>query len=228
MPETTMLTYTAPPTTVSSATVLHQGFGFSPRHWTSRAPADFRLPAVLAGAPVRGKWPRVDRRTLLALPRPATPRDALDLYVAASAWGTGTKAQRVARCVKVLHEDEVGARLLSALPLLWSEGPSTAYSSMERSGRNKIKHLGPSFFTKVLYFGGYDRAAGGQQPLILDTNVVKGLNDLLGLGWHPAEQWPAQQYTEYLRIAEDLRGAWGWERTDQVEYALFTHGTTIG
>jgi len=226
MPETFLPpTTTSPPLTVGSATVLDQGFGFSPRHWTSRAPADFRLPAVLAAAPVEGRWPRIDRRTLLALPEPQTPQDALDLFVAASAWGTGTKAQRVARCTKVLHEDEVGTRLLAALKLLRTQGPAPAYASMERGGENKIKHLGPSFFTKVFYFAGYDRA-GDLQPLILDKNVVQGLNDLLGLGWDPAEQWPAERYSEYLAIAENLRTAWGWERTDQVEYALFTHGRT--
>jgi hypothetical protein len=86
-------------------------------------------------------------------------------------------------------------------------------------GRNEIRSLGPSFFTKFLYF------AGGGSPdhpcLILDRVVATALRD--HCGWtslHPTGPWPAETYRRYCgllaRWAQDYHCA-----PDELERTLF-------
>jgi hypothetical protein len=85
-----------------------------------------------------------------------------------------------------------------------------------------IPHLGPSFGTKFLYFAGYDRAANGPQPLIMDQYVALALNRLCGLSW-PTNGWSTSQYADYLDCAHTWATMW---RTspDVIERVLFSVG----
>jgi len=85
-----------------------------------------------------------------------------------------------------------------------------------------IRHLGPSFGTKFLYFAGYDRVADGPQPLILDQYVTLALNRLCGLSW-PITGWSTSQYADYLARAH--RWATMWRTSpDVIERVLFSVG----
>lgn len=85
------------------------------------------------------------------------------------------------------------------------------------SGQDRVKYFGPAFFTKWLYFCGYEQARG-LKPLILDSRVAATLG-WAGWGWAP------EQYGEYLRLAHDVAAALSGEgamvQPDAVEHALY-------
>jgi hypothetical protein len=109
----------------------------------------------------------------------------------------------------------LGFRLAAALELLRESGPVAAYDALR--SRLRIAYLGPAFFTKFLYFAGYDTTSE-PRPLILDRFVARGLR----AGW-PRSGWTSAQYGDYLRHAH----AWAHESgaaPDAVELALFRAG----
>lgn len=140
-------------------------------------------------------------------------------FVAACVWGAGTGAQSIHRRIKIFtaNPGEVGPRLASALEIQQSEGPVAAYAALQ--GRLKLKFLGPAFFTKLLYFAGYDNPTGDLRPLILDRFVARGLQ----AGW-PTAGWSSTQYSEYLRHAHK----WADKDPDTVELLLFRAGKQKG
>ncbi|MFF8843403.1 hypothetical protein ACF08N_11820 [Streptomyces sp. NPDC015127] len=55
-----------------------------------------------------GRWPTVDRRTVFEMAEHAdTSEGRRDLLIAALAWGTGTRAQSVARRARIFHENDL-------------------------------------------------------------------------------------------------------------------------
>jgi len=209
--------------------VLDQGISYSRDHWTSRLPTSDQWPLFLDGGPAGAKWPFLDRRGVFALADVQSPEDAVHLYVAACVWGCGLKARDVSRRVKVLRDNpETGRHLLAAITTLREDGPVPAYRALHAGGIHRLTGLGPGFFTKVLYFAGWDRAAGDQQPLILDKNVVVALNDQADLGWRLNWRWSGDQYATYLDLAHGWAGGWGKGTTpDVVERVLFEHGKAL-
>jgi hypothetical protein len=97
---------------------------------------------------------------------------------------------------------------------------------LRRSGASRLVDLGPAFFTKVLYFAGWDKAAGDHRPLIPDRCVVLALNEQAGLGWRSGGNWSSAQYAEYLALADQWADAWG-TAPDVVEKVLFKRGQEI-
>lgn len=189
--------------------VLAQGIRFDPARWKRLLPDSALWPAELDGSTV------VTRETVFAVCGNGNVTRGL---VAACVWGAGTGAQSVYRRVKVFTHNEpdvLGFRLAAALEVLRESGPVAAYDALR--GRLRISYLGPAFFTKFLYFAGYD-SGSEPRPLILDRFVARGL----GAGW-PRAGWTSAQYGEYLRHVH----AWAQESgaaPDAVELALFTAG----
>lgn len=146
----------------------------------------------------------------------------LNLYVAVCAWGTGTKAQRVARVVKPLHEDGVLDALQRSFHAARTMDPVTAYRRLNSPDEDRIKGFGPAFFTKWLYFAAYDQPGrhGERPPLILDARVANAL------GWPPrTDRWPSSAYAQYLDTAAEINALWCPSETKHVvEYALFING----
>ena len=209
--------------------VLDQGFPFSKRHWLDRLPDKRLWPVILDDCPQVGSWPRVNRRIVFTVAEPATTPDAaIRLYVAAAVWGVGLRARNVTRRIWALADgQEVGKKLAGAVDLLLTEGPVAAYAALA-DGACRVKHLGPSFFTKFLYFAGWDRTSGDRQPLILDRYVTFALNELAGLGWTPYGGWTADHYDRYLDYANGWAERWcGGVPPDVVEQTLFEHGRQI-
>jgi len=194
--------------------------------WQRLLPDTDMWPGELDACPIVGRWPRVSRATVLSVgERAHEPVGAVQTYVAAAVWGNGTGAQGVHRRVRVLGDPttDVAGSLASAVRTLRSEGPEAAYERLHGHA-NLVKHLGPSFGTKVLYSAGYDRTVGARQPLILDQFVALALNRLVGSMW-PTTQggWTTAQYATYLDIAHKWAADWGCS-PDVVERVLFSIG----
>lgn len=209
--------------------VLAQAINFDPDRWRRLLPDRALWPDALDDRPRVSKWPQVDRATVLQIGAQADdPLGALRLYVASSVWGAGTRARSVHRQIQVLVDtppDVVGSRLQAAIRVLRSEGAIAAFAAL-RTGSGRIHGLGPSFFTKVLYFA--SAAAGDYQPLILDRFVVASLNRAGVTDWPPS-MWTTDQYGRYLAWAHEWATAWdGGVTADVVEYQLFADGKTGG
>lgn len=197
--------------------VRSQGFSFYRHHWTDRWPSTLAKPPTLDddSADVR-----VTRQSLLdSADGLKTGEDAVDFYVRVCSWGAGTKAQRIARCVKPLHQPDAAESLVQSHAMVRSGDPVGAYAAMWRGGAHRIKYLGPAFFTKWLYFSAYGTwNSTTAAPLILDARVANTL------GWW-SYGWSAHDYGTYLERAEELRQQWCPDRgAHVVEYALFKLG----
>jgi hypothetical protein len=208
----------------ADTTVRNQGFDYLPRHWTSRWPDSLPVPQVLLG----GDRKHLSRQDVFAISSATTgsDEDLVNLYVAICAWGTGTKAQRVARAVKPLHEKDAISALARSLHTARSAHPIEAYRRLNTTGEDKIKHFGAAFFTKWLYFAAYDTAHDREDPapLILDSRVARAL------GWRSLG-WDSKDYGRYLDLAVDIREMWrphdascSTAPAHVIEYALFKLG----
>ena len=99
------------------------------------------------------------------------------------------------------------------------KGRRVLTKALGRRGRLWIPNLGPSYFTKFLYFGGYGAKPYMPQPLIMDDNVIKALKDVTNQHWEPS----VADYVRYLDTAAD----WAFEfgvAADVVERRLFQLG----
>jgi hypothetical protein len=190
--------------------VLAQEFRFHPDKWRDVLPDPALWPPELDNLPETVDGRRlVDRRTVLQIgERAMDPLGAMQTLVAAIIWGTGTAARGRIRRLRVFEQpvEGIGEHLALAVQILHSGGPLQAYSCLHGDGKNLIKHLGPSFGTKLLYFSGYGSSPGDRHPLILDRYVALALNQLCGLSW-PEDSFSAAQYDEYLDLAHSWASA---------------------
>lgn len=159
-------------------------------------------------------------------------------FMAAMVWGWGDKGGRGAvrtrwaltgvsgsgKAVSLLPvEDSVALKLKEGADTVRRLGAVEGFRAMNNQAR--IKHLGPSYFTKWLYF---TSAAAGPEGAdaapILDERIIEWLGETQGL-WFKAGSTPA--YADYLRLLT----AWGAEfgRTPvQVETEIFRLATGRG
>lgn len=194
--------------------VLAQEISFRPAQWAKRWPGGLDRPAIV-DRPDPSEVARADLFTEAG--RAHSEADAVALFVAICAWGTGKKARSVSRCAKALNDPKLGQKLLRARDLATAD-PSAAYTSMMKGGENKVVGLGPAFFTKWLHFATYQRCDVVHPPLILDALVASTL------GWH-STGWSGSTYATYLDIAQQVRDQWcPGQSTYTVEYSLFRLG----
>jgi len=125
------------------------------------------------------------------------------------------------RAFKPLANPQAPERLTEALRLVQGEGALSGYKAMLRpKGRLNVSGLASSFFTKFLYFGGWDAKPLLAQPLIMDDNVIDALEDLTKERW----QWESvADYTRYKDLARQVAyeantsadvvewRLWGWK-----------------
>lgn len=217
--------FTCPPPD-REAFIQQQPVSFNADHWLDRLPERWMFDR-LADLAFRQNWqdPQITRRDVFDLTRAVTtPQEAIQCYVAICAWGAGPRARLVGRRVRVLRENkDVGERLLAGMRL--AENPVAAYIEFRRGGENRLLHLGPAFFTKIIYFAGYDERVV-PNPLILDRYVAAALNDITDLGWPRTWNWTPWQYEQYLMVAQEWASDWGTQ-PDVVERTLFEHGKTL-
>lgn len=204
-------------------------FGFNPATWRRWLLESAPWPDWLDELPYAGRWPRITRGHLLSAGNAANGGQTADqLLIGAYIWGSGLPAGRgPVRLRRVFDRNpaRVQPRLAGAVEVLRGEGAAAAYRQLSWGGRYKLTGLGASFFTKLLYFAGWDSAAGALRPLILDRSVVVGLNAVGGTQWPPFGPWTADQYADYLDWAPDEADRWGPGTTaDVVERAVWECG----
>jgi hypothetical protein len=131
------------------------------------------------------------------------------------------------RTLSALRSDSLGSKLDKNLEPLLGDHPSeaqfqAAYQGFTRASPTHVYRLGPAFFTKVVYFAGYRRGAGGIQPLILDRVVAGCLPPDAGLAHARTWGWPSTEWLAYLRwaAAQATLPEFGGE-PEAVEIALF-------
>jgi hypothetical protein len=150
------------------------------------------------------------------------------MLTVACMWGYGMRGYGPARTLAALDDDHDGAKLGYNLSVLREQDPAegdlaAAYERFSRASRTRLYRLGPAFFTKLLYFAGYRRGAGGVQPLILDSRVAGNLPPDAGGAGRRSWGWPAADWICFLRwaVVQARRPGFGGE-ADAVEMALFT------
>ncbi|USA02728.1 hypothetical protein NCG97_21945 [Streptomyces lydicamycinicus] len=209
--------------------VLEQAVSFNPDQWITRLPNDEWWPKRLDDLPCVGRWPAVDRRTVFHMAEDAnTSEGRRELLMAALVWGTGTKAREVARRARIFRENDLDwldERICSAKAEVDRGDPVAAYRVLnDRYAR--VKHFGPAFFSKLLYFATAGCISGGHWPLIIDSNVALALNELSAQEWRVDERWDSGKYTSYLELAHLWAEQWGTE-PDVVERRLFERGKRL-
>ncbi|MGD0256066.1 MAG: hypothetical protein ABSB99_11080 [Acidimicrobiales bacterium] len=217
--------------------VLAQAVRVYERHWIQRVPAK-AWPQGLRDCPhdCNGRL-ELTRQAVLEVGAGAvenrTPLAFEQLLVAAAAWGAGTKWRSVVRAQRpwidklATAPTEVGHLLANAASvLLDGDGATEAYQTL-LEGRGHISGLGPAFFTKFLYFAGFDRSKSERRPLILDRYVARGLNDVRCTNWGDTA-WSSLQYGEYLDWAKNqAQGSGPITSEDEAEYRIWYHGKSL-
>lgn len=222
------------PTTVQ---VLAHGFDFRPTWWQEKLRPEWgEFLNDLAPATQGRGYHHITRADLFARARGVGLDDPVRTLVACYAWGVGKNAKSIGRYARVFTStpsDSVRHKLGSAQSLLLDEGPAEAFASLSDGGRNRIKYLGPSFFTKFLYAVSAADEDNPAPALVLDRFVAMALNDLDG--WtltEEAVQRPVEDYVRWLNhahtVAADLSRQRGTlVRADAVEMAYFRHGQRL-
>ncbi|MEU7651730.1 hypothetical protein AB0C44_04490 [Micromonospora taraxaci] len=147
----------------------------------------------------------------------ASPRQ---LLTAVLVWAYGPIGYGPWRATRSLDADPNGKRLAYALEEMSAPDEAQLRSAYRRfldPDQARLPWLGPGLFTKVLYFAGYRRGAGGVQPLILDRAVAGGLPAEAGVARQSG--WSSEEWLAYLRWAAEQSRVRGVE-PDAVEMAL--------
>ncbi|WP_396136738.1 hypothetical protein [Arthrobacter sp. AB6] len=181
---------------------------------------------------------RVDRQSTRAvvLSELAQGR-VLSAFIPAMVWGWGTTGLGPVRtrwaltqidnrsddALQLPVDPTVAERLDAGARAVRKDGPLGAFRLMNNAGR--IKHLGPSYFTKWLYFSsalqGPDDAAAAP---ILDKRIVDWLREHADISLD-ADKSPS--YADYLELLTDWGDQYGRTRV-QVEKAIFKLATGRG
>lgn len=209
----------------SEATVHAQSISFYPRQWRNSWPEHLQVNSTpilnLDDLDEKGRR-TIDRSDLFSLgSKVETPADALNFFVAVYSWGVGTYARGVSRGLRVLEDKDAGKKILSALGTLRESDfdPRVGYAALNSYDQEKIKYLGPAFFTKLLYFYSHGRMSRRTNtPLILDQYVARSLGCR---SWG----WTSAQYAEYILVVDEARALLEDNiSSDVVEYVLFDRG----
>lgn len=165
------------------------------RFWVGELP-----PVVATGGVDSGA---ISRWTLFQLGTELHDGDAaLNFYAGVSAWAAGTAARSVYRACKPLADPEFGDKLHHALVTFREYEPAQAYHQWNR--QSHLPFVGPSQFTKLMYFSTRNPLyAGDQLPLILDGRIAKAL------GMKQVSNWTASTYDTYLGTCARIAHEWG-------------------
>lgn len=206
--------------------VLRQTLTFDAAYLKEKLPDSRMWPSELDDLPDDGKWRSISRRDVFGIAERAVlendPWAASQLHVAIVAWGAGNKAQRIVRALWPLDDPSAPEKFAKALRVVRGEGALSAYRALNKRGSLKVHRLGAGFFTKFLYFGGYDAKPYVGYPLIYDSRVVAALNKVTEDEWF--DDGPVDMYERYIDLAKN----WAWEldtAPDVIERRLFDLGT---
>ncbi|WP_236728511.1 hypothetical protein [Mycolicibacterium obuense] len=146
------------------------------------------------------RW--ISRGDIFALAAAGSEHRELHTAVAAYVWGLGKNAYSIGRLVRAFtaNADTVEDNLRNAASILERDGAVAAYESMLRGGTSQTKFMGPAYFTKFLFFIGYQNpAVTGLRPLVLDKRVATELRARGVFGPKSGDaDWPSNLYERYL------------------------------
>lgn len=143
-------------------------------------------------------------------------------FISTMAWGYGRSARGPWRVNQMLNTRDAPAKIELAINRVRRCGAVAGYKAIARGGDARLRWMGPSFGTKLLYFAEYTSSAG-PKPLILDRVVGRAL-DRFGVYLH-YNGWDAADYEQYLTVAHQVAERVGVEPHD-VEWWLFQIGRT--
>lgn len=155
--------------------------------------------------------------------------------MACYAWGAGEDGwiARLAKTFTRNDPDILRRRLGAAQSALLDNGPAAAMGSLSHGGPNRIRYLGPSFFTKFLYAVNSANDESPRRALIMDQFVAIALNDIdsWGLKELPSVR-PTHDYLRWLAHAHTLAESYSAAssevvRPDAIEMAYFRHGKRV-
>lgn len=166
----------------------------------------------------------VDRALLFAIAERVVtdlgdPWSTVQLHAAIVFWGA-PPGQSTSRAARPLATAGAAPRLAEAIKVVRGEGPTSAYRALCRGQLLWVSGLGPSYFTKLMYFAGYNAKPHMSQPLIMDDNVIAGLSRVTGQRWGALPE----DYLRYIDLAKD----WAYELDtdpDVIERRLFEIGS---
>ena len=214
---------------------------YTPGRWAQITPWPAALASVLVGGDAAVSRAEVTLAVADALRREAF-REAL---VATYVWGKGKRGtpggSGPATLAKILAFDGLDTALASAVAALDEHGSQSAYAALH----GRVPGLGPSFFTKFLYFTGTALApADSSRPLILDRVLSRHLRRMAAAvgraGGHDPDgsiaawvwsdgNWSPHRYGVYLSFmhaaTRQLAAGERWPSgasPDLLECALFT------
>ncbi|RZU46506.1 hypothetical protein EV284_1187 [Streptomyces sp. BK022] len=213
---------------------------YAPGRWAQITP----WPPALASPSGAGDA-AVSRAQVTSIVEDALRREAFtEALVATYVWGKGKSGSPggsgPATLRTILTADSLEAVLASAVTALSEHSAQAAYAAL----RGRVPQLGPSFFTKFLYFAGKTvPPANGPQPLILDRVLAHRMRSLASTvgretGHDPDgsmarwvwrdQDWSPHRYQVYLSFmhaaAHQAASTDGWPSDaspDLLEYALF-------
>lgn len=209
---------------LEGAPLAQQAFLWLPAGWRE---ALHDCPAVLAQL---DKLPaRINRNDVCSVVTENLERDdALSAFVPAMIWGYGDVGYGPDRVRWVLTgiktkaayksavDSDVALKLKDAVRIVRGDGPVAGFRHMNNAGR--IKHLGPAFFTKWLYFASATSGSDDANAApILDKRVKEWLTEHADVTLDINKTVDYQRYVDLLR---EWGSPYGWTPV-QVEKAIF-------
>jgi hypothetical protein len=154
---------------------------------------------------------------------------ARQLLAATLMWYYGAAPHGRRRALRTLGGDPSGARIEAVLLDLRKERPTPAdlrnsYIAFRTGCR--LPYFDPDFATRLVYFAGYRRGAGGTQPLILDEEIALRLPASAGIT-NSASRGSSMEWFRYIAWAAVKAEADGVE-PDRVEMDLSAGGGRYG
>jgi hypothetical protein len=154
-------------------------------------------------------------------------RRAIELFIAAMAWGSGTSGRSLARIRVILGQPNAADKIQATVDAVRLHGAAAGYRGY--FSYNRLSQLDVAFATKLLYFAGYQHQHLGQpRPLIYDTRVATAITRLPAAPLLPTipDSVTTSKYERYCAWAEAIAE----ERQTEpvvIEWALFALGGDI-
>ena len=201
--------------------IVHQAIPIN-REWWDQELERLGLPSgtIVSDRPTRAMV------FALAEAAQASAPDAERLLWNAVAWGAGKKPRLIRKRIESLAADRTRlSELLRDAAVVSRSNPVDAYALL-RPRDNAIKHLGPAFFTKFLYFAG---GGNSDHPCcILDDRVAHSLQTA---GWQSlprrSDWWPST-YGRYMELLTRWKKETDAARLDLIERYLFDANGNFG